>query len=263
MSRFFVPRLVTIFACLWTPAFFGVATAADFLLYDATAGNLPNQQPWLAYGAIGTASQSLVTGGVRLTTDTAAQAGWSNTLPIINTFKNPSFPALNSAEGFAIDWTMQMIAETHVSNDRAGTSMILLGSDNKGIELGFWTDQVWAQTATPLFTKGESANFDTTASVNYRLLIFGDEYSLFAGSSRILTGQTRSYAAFGSAPYTLSNYFFLGDNTTSAAATVNVGSIALVTAVPETKLTGALIVAAAACVIAFGRRRRKTFEFAQ
>jgi hypothetical protein len=232
------------------------ASSAEFLLYDASSGTLPGTQPWLFYAALGSATQtSLGTSGTRLTTDQAAQAGWSNTIPILNSFKNPAFPALISSDGFAIDWSMQMLSESHSSQNRAGTSIILLGSDNRGIELGFWTDQIWAQTSDPLFTKGESTNFDTTSnSVDYRLLIFGDTYSLYADNVSILTGQTRSYAAFGSAPYTLSNYYFLGDNTTSAGASVDIGSIRLITSVPETGWTG-LIVAIVAIFAIVAKRR--------
>lgn len=243
---------------LWSFGTGGRLNAMDYVLYDASLGTLPGSQPWLFYGAAGTATQSsLGTSGTRLTTDLAAQAGWSNTIPVLNTFKNPAFPTLSNVDGFAIDWSMQMIAESHSSVDRAGTSMILLGSDNKGIEIGFWTDQIWAQTSDPLFTKGESTNFVTTASsVNYRLLIKDSSYYLFANDAQILSGQTRSYAAFGSAPYTLSNYFFIGDNTTSASATVDIGSIRLVTSVPETRITSLIIVAAASMIILVRHRRK-------
>lgn len=252
-------RISFLLLSLWSLGAEMRSNAMDYVLYDASLGTLPGTQPWLFYGAAGTATQSLLgTSGTRLTTDLAAQAGWSNTIPILNTFKNANFPTLSSADGFAIDWSMQMIAESHSSVNRAGTSMILLGSDNKGIEIGFWTDQIWAQTADPLFTKGESTNFVTTASsVNYRLLIKDSSYYLFANDAKILSGQTRSYAAFGSAPYTLSNYFFIGDNTTSASATVDIGSIRLITSVPETGITS-LIIAAAASVIVLARQRRKS-----
>ncbi|MBI1322964.1 hypothetical protein GC170_07235 [bacterium] len=257
MNRFC--RISLLLLSLWSFGAVGRVCALDYVLYDASLGTLPGTQPWLFYGAAGTATQTLDgTSGTRLTTDLAAQAGWSNTIPVLNTFKNAAFPTLSSSDGFAIDWSMQMIAESHSSGNRAGTSMILLGSDNKGIEIGFWTDQIWAQTSDPLFTKGESTNFVTTASaVNYRLLIKDSSYYLFANDAEILSGQTRSYAAFGSAPYTLSNYFFVGDNTTSASATVDIGTIRLVTSVPETGITS-LIIAAAASMIVMARRRSRT-----
>ncbi len=250
---------VCLFALILRFGGIGQSLATEFVLYDAALGTLPGNQSWLFYAAAGSATQtSLGTSGTRLATDLAAQAGWSNTIPILNSFKNPAFPSLSSTDGFAIDWSMQMITESHTSDNRAGTSMILLGSDNKGIEIGFWSNEIWAQKSDPLFTKGESTNFVTTAaSVDYRLLIKDSSYYLFANDTQILTGQTRSYAAFGSAPYTLSNYFFVGDNTTSAAATVDFGSIRLITSVPETGITG-LIIATAAAAVVYGRTRRKS-----
>lgn len=233
--------------------------AAEILLYDATAATLPGDQSWLFYGALGNVTQTLLGGsGTRLATDLPAQAGWSNTVPISNALKNPAFPALNAAEGYAIDWSMRMISENHTSENRAGTSIILLGSNNFGIELGFWTDQIWAQKSDPIFTRGETVTYDTaTAYVNYRLLISGTGYELFANQARILSGLTRSYAASGSVPYTLSNFFFLGDNTTSAGATVEIGSVRLITAVPETGMTS-LIITLAAGALALKRRLSKS-----
>ena len=214
------------------------AGAVDIMLYDAATGQLPESQPWLFYaqdaGTGGTISKSIVSGGTSLATNNAGRAGWSNTIPILNILKNASFPALNPGVGFALEWSMQVLSEGHASNDRAGTSVILLGSDNKGVELGFWADQVWAQSASPSFTHGESVLYDTSSSaVRYRLEVQGPAYLLYANGSQILSGATRSYAAFGSAPYTLSNYLFLGDNTTSAGATTQFGSMRLVTPVPE------------------------------
>jgi len=235
------------------------AWSVDISLYDATSGQLPESQPWLFYaqdtGSGGTVSKNLVAGGTSLATNNAGRAGWSNTIPILNVFKNASFPVLNAGAGFALEWSMQVLSEGHASNDRAGTSVILLGSDNKGVELGFWADQVWAQTASPLFTHGESALFDTSSSaVQYRLEIQGPAYLLYANGSQVLSGLTRSYSAFGSAPYTLSNYLFIGDNTTSAGATTQFGSMRLVTPVPEAStIVSAMI---GMLVLGFVRARR-------
>lgn len=223
-----------------------LATAVDIPLYDATLGTLPESQPWLFYaqdaGSGGAISKTLVSGGTSLITDQPNRAGWSNTIPILNTFKNAAFPTLNPATGFELAWSMQVVSENHLSNDRAGTSVILLGSDNKGIEIGFWGNEVWAQTASPLFTHGESATFDTsTAAVNYRLVVTGANYLLYGNNSPLLSGPTRSYSAFGSAPYTLNNYFFIGDNTTSAGAGLQMQSVRITTPVPE---PGQIILAA-------------------
>lgn len=231
-------RRIAMLVLAFLLAFGQQGRAVDITLYNAAAGQLPESQPWLFYaqdaGTGGSISKNLVTAGTSLATNNVGRAGWSNTIPILNIFKNSSFPTLNPAAGYALEWSMQVLTEGHSSNDRAGTSVILLGNDNKGVELGFWADQVWAQSANPLFSHGESALFDTSSSsVQYRLEVQGPAYLLYANGSQILSGPTRSYAAQGSAPYTLNNYLFLGDDTTSAGATTEFGSIRLVTPVPE------------------------------
>lgn len=257
MKRFFASFLFLISVAR-------LATAVDIPLYDASLGTLPESQPWLFYaqdaGTGGSISKGLVSGGTSLITDNANRAGWSNTIPILNTFKNAAFPTLNPAAGFELAWAMQVVSENHLSSDRAGTSVILLGSDNKGIELGFWGNEVWAQTASPLFTHGESATFDTSsASVNYRLVVTGANYLLYGNNSPLLSGPTRSYSAFGSAPYTLNNYFFIGDNTTSAGAGLQLQSVRITTPVPE---PGQVILAAFAVVflVLVQRHRNKTIK---
>lgn len=50
----------------------------------------------------------------------------------------------------------RLAQETHNRPERAGFSVILLGADRRGIELGFWRDQVFAQADQPLFTRGEN-----------------------------------------------------------------------------------------------------------
>jgi hypothetical protein len=233
--------ILAVLACIH-----GSSQAVDIFLYDATLNQFPESQPWLFYAADsssgGSVSKNLTVLGTELSTNETARAGWSNTIPILNTWKNPAFPILNPAEGFALEWSMQILSENHNSTDRAGTSLILLGSNGRGIELGFWTHEIWAQNANPLFTHGESAGFDLTAGAHdFRLEIIGDQYLLSSGQNLLLSGITRDYSAFGSAPYSLQNYFFLGDNTTSAGATSQFGSIRLLTNVPETGHTSVII----------------------
>jgi hypothetical protein len=228
------------------------------VLYDDTQGNLPADQPWLIYGSDsifsgGSASQVANASGVNLTTDNAVSAGYSNTIPIINTFKNPAFPTLDRSRGFELSFELQVLNEAHVSNDRAGFSVILLADDARGIELGFWEDEIWAQNDTPLFTKGEGVGFDTTQSeVRYDLQIIGNQYSLSANGSQLFSSLLRDYSAFGGPPYTLGNYLFLGDNTSSASASVNLGRVTM-RAVPEPGTVGLLLILTA--VVWTGWRR--------
>jgi hypothetical protein len=219
-------------ACMST-----LARADLYTLYNDTLGNLPGQQPWLVYADNsfmgGTASQSAIASGVELTTDNTVSAGYSNTLPIVNRFKNPAFPTLDRQAGFELSFELLLVGESHLNPQRAGFSVLLLASDTQGIELGFWENEIWEQTDNPLFQHGTGIAFDTTrAEVQYRLRIVGDQYQLSANGTPLLTNSLRKYSAFGSAPYTLGSYLFLGDNTSSASATSRIGHITLTT-IPE------------------------------
>ena len=219
--------------------FAGVAGATPITLYDDTAGNTPGTQPWLLYADDnfrgGTVTETAVTNvGVNLTTDNTVSAGYSNYQPIIYfpslsityDFKNSGFPTLDRALGYSLSFELQINSETHVSNDRAGFSVILLGDDSLGIELGFWEDEIWAQDVG--FTHGEGTTmFDTTANeVLYELAILDSSYELFADNVSLLSGDLRDYSSFG-ASYSLSNYLFLGDDTSSAGADITLGEVIL------------------------------------
>ena len=92
--------------------------------------------------------QAIATNGVALLDTSLAhstQAGWSQVLG----------PGLDRAKGFALLFSAQLDAETHKNTNRAGFSVILLADDKQGIELGFWTDTIFAQSDAPLFTRAE------------------------------------------------------------------------------------------------------------
>ena len=158
---------------------------------------------------------------------------------------------------------MQLLAESHISDDRAGFSVIALANDARGIELGFWEDRGFAQTDTPQFTHGEEGFFDTTdAETSYLLTIQDDGYVLAADAQEILSGPLRDYShsvrPLGPIPYNLENYLFLGDNTMSAGADMVLGSVRLTTnvmAVPEP--TSVLFLGLLTMAAATSRRRRR------
>lgn len=228
--------------------------AADILLYDDSTSQKPGDQSWLAYATFGgTATETIVPTGVTLATDNAAFAGYSSHT-LLGLPKNPAFPVLNRVTGFALDFELKVNDENHVSPHRAGFSVLLLSSDSRGIELGFWEDEIWAQSASPLFTHAESVSFNTTtAEVEYQLAIQGNAYSLFGNSSLLLSGSLRDYSAFGGPPYTLQNFLFLGDNTSSANANVTIGNISL-SAVPEP--SSLMLIAITFAGVAIVARRR-------
>lgn len=170
-------------------------------------------------------------------------------------------PPLDRAAGYSVRFTVQLTAEDHAGSDkngdgisdRAGFSIIALSSDTRGIELGFWGNEVWAQAdgasepppnSNTLFTHAEGATFDTMARLTtYELHIMGDAYTLSSGELAILSGPLRDYRAFGQFPYIVPNFLFLGDDTTSASATIRLANVAVIvpgdapTAVPSATAT--------------------------
>lgn len=139
---------------------------------------------------------------------------------------------------------------------RAGYSVILLGHDAKGIELGFWTNEIWAQNSD--FTHAENIAIDTTIERNYRLQILNDNYQLFENNNSILSGNLRIYPS-PSTPYSLPNYVFFGDDTTSAAASVIQGRITLqsnLASVPEP--TSLMLLSSSTLAFAFLKLRAKS-----
>lgn len=220
--------------------------------YDGSSNVLPSQSPWhWGYQALNlsnpfTSPQAMATAGSGVTTlDTTPQsadaAGFTthiaNLLSPGFSYVDPDVVPLDRTAGFELDFTVKLLSETHNNNDRAGFSIVALSSDATplGVELGFWTNEVWAQNAG--FTHGESsATFDTTAAlVPYRLLIQGTTYSLLANNSQILSGSLRDYTAFNGGPpfnsgfpYNQPNFTFFGDDTSSARASVQIASFNVV-----------------------------------
>jgi hypothetical protein len=188
------------------------ASSSATVLYQGNGSATPESQGWLVYS--GGANTTHVSAGGLTTLDTTAnnadQSGWAK-----NIF-NPSFPTLDrSGNGYVVSLDMKVLSQATTNNDRAGISVIALSSDNLGIEIAFFTNEVWAYsfTAPNIFTHGEGAAFNTTATTTYDLAIHGTTYELFAGGNSILTGNLRDYSPRGSV-YTIPSFVFLGDDTT-------------------------------------------------
>jgi hypothetical protein len=206
------------------------AKAATVTLYDGALNTgTPDTQDHFSYltdpfPPQTAASQSFANGATTLTTtlQISDKAGYFAL----------SLPQLDRAAGYTVRFTVHVLEEIHNDNDRAGFSVIALSSDLKGIELGFWEDQVWAQSG-PDFTRAETETLDTTAGLTaYELAIHGNSYTL-SGGGATLSGPLRDYSQKG-APYTLPNFLFLGDDTTSASARIRLAKVDLVTADPPT-----------------------------
>jgi hypothetical protein len=233
-------RVGTLVACV--TLMIGSAPTFGVVLYDGSLNTTPDAQGWLAYGDADPSTDYTSTSGGRTRLDTlssnSVQAGYSNHT-IFGTGVNPSFPVLDRSTGFVLSFTV-WIPVQHYDLDRAGFSVIALGSDKQGIELAIQGGEVFAQnggTSPNLFTKGESAALDSsTGYVSYDLIVGASGYQLKANGTPLLSGAIRDYSAFvppplAPDPYEIANYLFLGDNTTSARADTSIAYIAV--AVPE------------------------------
>jgi hypothetical protein len=211
------------------------AAAATVTLYDGALGGTPDTQgfSYLTEPILSAqASQSFANGTTTLTTtlQTSDKAGY---------FANSALmPQLDRTAGYTVRFRTQVLEEIHNNNNRAGFSVIVLSSDLKGIELGFWEDQVWAQADSPPFTRAETKMLDTTAGlIDYELTIHGNSYTL-SGGGATLSGPLRDYSAEGP-PYTLANFLFLGDDTTSASARIRLAKVDIITGQsPTATVTG-------------------------
>jgi len=229
-------------------------------LYDASSDLLPTHASWgWTYGATGTPSVTQVTGGV-LTLDSTASSGQAG----YNLYGGAN---LNSTLGFALDFSFKLNSETHGSNaNRSGFSIIVLDQAAQGVELSFWTNEVWAKNADPAFSHSatESISVDTTIDRTYRLTFLGGTYTLTTDGAAPLSGALRHYHyssgipmiddAVNAAVYDQTHYIFFGDNTMSAAANVALSAVTLAP-VPE-PAEWALMLLGLACVVAAARRRR-------
>ncbi len=199
------------------PAFLLAASstrATPIPLFDGSLGTTPDAQGWLYLTSplIGATSTRQASGnGTRLVSPVAEQAGWFSTL-------HPSMPVLPVGAAIDLDFGLQLLSETHASDNRAGFSLILLNQASRGIELAFWNDRVWAQNDQPLFTHGEEALFDTTRLTDYQLRFRADGYELRADGNALLTGALRDYSAHSNPVYSSASFLFFGDDTSSAGS---------------------------------------------
>jgi len=236
--------LKTFFLLLFTIALslFGVAhnnhptfgpkpsSGTTTVLYDGSLGTLPGSQGFIYIPSpFPGSSIQTITNSVTTLNTTPVQSDKAGYFVLPNVV-----PILDRAKGYTVSFTSQVISETHSTNDRAGFSVIALSSDKRGIEIGFWQDKIWAQeyiagVGNPHFIHAEEAAYNTSAALTiYDLTILGDAYTLFVGQTSILSGKLRDYSSFG-APYTTQNFIFLGDDTTSAKATLKLSDVSATT----------------------------------
>ncbi len=244
-------RKIIILACLSILLYSHIADAESIVLYDGSLNGgteTPSNQGWLyvADPVLGSFASQNATGGVT-TLNTMAygniMAGYFNQDPTGTTgYIHPSLTnvSLDRYSGFSLNFSAQLNSESHSYNDRAGFSVIVITSDLMGIELGFWSNEIWAQSDNPLFTHAEGVSMITNSMNDYTLQILNDTYSLYLDDILKLTGNLKNYSSWvnpldgGHKPYDIQNFLFFGDDTSSAKASVSISKIEVeINSVPE------------------------------
>ena len=218
------PGVLALLAGLSAPAW-----PAASVLYNPAGGSLPAAQGWTVLAQGSAAAQALDAGAFRL----------DSTGPGVAIFGHGriSPQALDTQTGFDLSFQLQMLAESHTSPHRAGYSLLLVGAQaSRALELGFWTDHVWAQrydaSQADRFVHDTDAALDTTAALTaYTLSVRQQQFTLRAGSNLLLTGALRDYTPAGF-PYSTPNFLFLGDNSSRGQAISRLGLVSL-SPVPE------------------------------
>lgn len=198
-------------------------SAAAQVLFDGGLGTPPSGQGWTFLALPSLASETFADGAARLDTTVSGSifAGWSRQAPV----------ALDRSTGFSVEMEFLLESESHASTNRAGLSMIVLGQDRKGLELGIWTNRVWVQADSPMFTQGEGAEAEVTGGWRtLRLSVAGDAYRVSLDGAEVLGGVVRDYTPFVGAidPYETSNFLFIGDDTTSARGAYQLRKVELI-----------------------------------
>ncbi len=248
-------------------------TLADVDLVNATNNDLPSVQGF--YHMLG-GDPATWTANVfnhkSLTESTLSGYFTHDTVVPISSFpKAPYALSLdrNDGDGYTVEVTMQTVSETHGGDpNRAGFSLIALSSDSFGIELGFHTNKIFSQGLG--FVEDDSIAIDTTSAMTkYSLSVLGNRFYLQVNDVLVWDGPLVNYTTDaaviaaendwtqGRHVYWMTDFVFVGDNTTSAGGEFNMGNVDVLdaAAVPE---PATMLLLASGGAVALVRRRRKT-----
>jgi len=262
-----------------------MARAEVFTLYDGTAQAVTptTYEPTrLSYGSYKIDGFNVVT-GPQDSYDAARQATYVNTAgassdndfyvgysnySIFGVPVTDDFPTLDRQLGYSVSFSLEILSETHEADDRAGFSVLAVSSDvsdsvNTSIEIGFQANRIFAQNDNFNGFAVESTEFNPVGVgfVDYELSVLGDSFDLSANGASVLSGALHDHVGevdppLGlSSPYEISNFIFLGDNTTSASAEFHLRR-ASVTTVPEPSSLALLMVGGAVALVLSARRYR-------
>lgn len=220
--------------------------AGAISLYNGSG--LPASQGSLAPGALQSSgsptsvSETSVAGGVQLNTaaSSAEYSGYSNYSPLSSNYYNTTTfnsSTLDQTTGYTINFTVNLDTVTNYTttpNPRAAFSIIAISGDKKGIEIGFRTDEIFAQSNN-FTSQAQTGLFTTTSPTAYKLTVFADNYSLSSNGTPIIYGALQNYVFNPTLsspplpfnPYTTSSFLFFGDDTGQESGTFTLGSVNL------------------------------------
>lgn len=231
--------------------------AGVITLYNGTSGVTPNlynspelnNSPALTFGSPNGGTQSFSNGVTNLNTSASNNngiyGGYSNynlttsASPSVITptsLVNSLFPSIDRNAGYSLTFTVKINSQVNDGTNgayRAGFSVIAISSDKQGIEIGFRNSDIFSQASSSFNSIGEQVTNVSSllSSLNtYTLNIVGSNYTLTNNTTTLLSGVLRDYttaSGFGSDVYRTSNFIFLGDDTTSARADIDLQSISL------------------------------------
>jgi hypothetical protein len=233
--------------------FASASSALAGIVYNGAANGgtqTVSDQGFLAFVApFSGATQSAASGKTTLVSTGAGLGGYFSHvgapgLGVPVTPVNPNWlsqNAMNATDGYTVRFDLEITQESHnADNQRAGFVVTLISTNLKGIELGFWTNRVFAYEGgnTPaLFTPAEFTSRDNTALTRFDCSVRGNSYALYANAdftAPILTGTLRDYTAFDATaaglpfnPYTTPNFMFMGDDTSRAQSTTQIALLSV------------------------------------
>ena len=228
--------------------FASLAFAEEFALYEPSDGRTPIEAGFFGFSSDVFDQSGFYKADAAFTTfDSTAsiklRAGYLSHGGITGNQFHTAAPVLCADQGFQLHWEMAILEEHHETHDTAGFSVLVLDKRGRGINLGFWKDRIWAYEGgefPTLFAQSEHAGLmNSDKFSHYSIMIAGDHYTLYLESIEVLKGPVRDYHAWpGIAiplaaiydPYEVPNMIFFGDDTQMAKSIVQLGRIAIETA---------------------------------
>jgi hypothetical protein len=201
------------------------APASAVTLYDAAQGSKPADQGWTPL-VLGTPGSDSVAAGLYTLDTTVASATYHGHYRI-------SALPLDTAAGFELSFSLAVQAEAHTDATRSGYSVVMVGNDpTHEIELAFWSDYVWSYDYVGgAFVHGSDAALDTSVLRHYTLAVAGQQYTLSADGTLLLSGALKDYTPAGLV-YTTPNFIFFGDDSSRGGSVTQLGQVTLLP-VPE------------------------------